>query len=134
MTAKLGNKLGKLRSERKLSAEDVADKLGVHGILLKKWERAKEWPDNEMLIKLAQIYEVPPEELTSIVEMETAYSNSAWGLFPYPTVIFVVFLVIGYFTGYWHPAWVILLTVPLYRRVGEYMISRRKADDSDSVN
>ena len=34
--------------------------------------------------------------------------------FPYPLLCAVVFLLAGFCFGWWHPAWVIFLTIPFY--------------------
>jgi len=122
MTARLAKKLGKLRKERNLSPEFVGEKLGMHPINLKKWEKAKEWPNHDILVKLAEIYEVPVEEFTSIIEMETAYDKTYWGSLPFPTIMFISFLAIVAMEGIRLLAWIPLLLIPVYRRVGEYLL------------
>lgn len=121
MTARLAKKLGKLRTERKLSPELVGEKLGMHPINLKRWEKAKEWPDHDTLAKLAEIYEVPVEEFTSIIEMESAYDKTSWGRLPFPTIMFILFLSIAAIDRIRLFAWAPLLLIPLYRKVGEYL-------------
>ncbi|MDJ1650494.1 MULTISPECIES: helix-turn-helix domain-containing protein [Gordonibacter] len=37
-----------------------------------------------------------------------------WLTFPYPILCVIIFLLSGFFTGWWHPAWLIFLTIPLY--------------------
>lgn len=37
-----------------------------------------------------------------------------WLTFPYPILCVIVFLLAGFFSGWWHPAWVVFLTIPLY--------------------
>jgi len=122
MTARLGRKLRKLRTERMLSPESVGEKLGVHPINLKKWEKAKEWPDNDTLIKLALIYEVPVEEFTSIIELETAYDNTLWGSLPVPTILMASFFLVCLFSPNKLISILFLIMIPLYRRVGEYLL------------
>lgn len=34
--------------------------------------------------------------------------------FPYPAVLPLAYLFLGFFFGMWHPGWIIFLTVPLY--------------------
>lgn len=34
--------------------------------------------------------------------------------FPYPILVVMAFLFIGFFFGWWHPGWMIFLTIPLY--------------------
>lgn len=35
-------------------------------------------------------------------------------IFPYPVLVTIVFLIIGFLFGAWHPGWMIYLTIPLY--------------------
>ena len=34
--------------------------------------------------------------------------------FPYPVVVVIIYLVIGFFFNLWHPGWIIFLTIPFY--------------------
>lgn len=34
--------------------------------------------------------------------------------FPYPVVVTVVYLALGFMFGWWHPGWMLYLTVPIY--------------------
>lgn len=34
--------------------------------------------------------------------------------FPYPVLVTIVFLALGFTLGWWHPAWMLYLTVPIY--------------------
>jgi len=130
MTARLAKKLGMLRTERKLSPEFVGEKLGVHPINLKRWEKAREWPDNDTLIKLAEIYEVPVSEFTSIIELETAYDNTLWGSLPVPTLLVASFFLVYFLTPYGLWGMLLLFLIPLYRKVGEYLLVMGKLPPS----
>lgn len=43
-----------------------------------------------------------------------ARKRGPWLTFPYPVLCVIIFLLSGFFTGLWHPAWLIFLTIPLY--------------------
>lgn len=45
---------------------------------------------------------------------ETKLRRGPWVTFPYPVLCVIVFLLAGFFCGWWHPAWVVFLTIPLY--------------------
>lgn len=62
----LGKRLRELRDERGLQRRCVADQLGVHYNTVKYWELGVARPGIEYLLHLATIYDVPPNELTSI--------------------------------------------------------------------
>ena len=37
-----------------------------------------------------------------------------WYAFPYPVVILLIYLIIGFWQNIWHPTWLIFLTIPIY--------------------
>ncbi|MCI1665861.1 MAG: helix-turn-helix domain-containing protein [Atopobiaceae bacterium] len=56
MNVDIAYRLSKLRRERGLSQEGLAEKLGVSRQAVSKWERAESSPDTDNLIALADIY------------------------------------------------------------------------------
>ncbi|MEG0977962.1 MAG: helix-turn-helix transcriptional regulator [Bacilli bacterium] len=63
MNIEIANRLVKLRKEKGLSQEELADKLGISRQSVSKWERAESSPDTDNLICLAKIYGVSLDEL-----------------------------------------------------------------------
>lgn len=59
----LGDQLRKLREERKMSQQDLADKLHVSRQAVYKWESNKGYPDIENLITLSEIFSVTIDEM-----------------------------------------------------------------------
>lgn len=59
----LGNNLIALRKMKKMTQEDLADKLGVSRQTISKWETGDSIPDMEMGMKLADILQVSLDEL-----------------------------------------------------------------------
>ena len=59
----LGNNLISLRRMKKMTQEDLADKLGVSRQTISKWETGDSIPDMEMGMKLADILQVSLDEL-----------------------------------------------------------------------
>lgn len=51
-------------------------------------------------------------------------SRSPWATFPYPVACAIIYLIMGFVFGWWHPGWVIFLTIPIY-----YWIVRIVEDD-----
>lgn len=57
------NNLIRLRKEKGLSQEELADKLSVSRQAVSKWERGEALPDTDNLIRLAKLYNVSIDEL-----------------------------------------------------------------------
>lgn len=58
-----GDNLKKVRKEKGLSQEALAEKINVVRQTISKWEKGLSIPDGDMLIKLSQVLEVPVETL-----------------------------------------------------------------------
>lgn len=54
----IGSNIKQFREERKLTQEQVADKLGITFQAVSSWERDEYKPDVEKLIKLAELFDV----------------------------------------------------------------------------
>lgn len=54
----IGSNIKLFREERKLTQEQVADKLGITFQAVSSWERDEYKPDVEKLIKLAELFDV----------------------------------------------------------------------------
>ena len=65
MTIEIADRLIKLRKQKGLSQEELADKLGISRQAVSKWERAEASPDTDNLICLAKLYGVSLDELLS---------------------------------------------------------------------
>lgn len=59
----LGTKIVMMRKQRGLSQGQLAELLNIHQSMVTRWEKDKVLPKRETLSKLAQIFEVKPEEL-----------------------------------------------------------------------
>ncbi len=65
MNIEIANRLQKLRKEKGLSQEQLAEELGVSRQAVSKWERAESSPDTDNLICLAKLYGISLDELLS---------------------------------------------------------------------
>ena len=45
---------------------------------------------------------------------DNAWRENRWLRFPYPILALIVFLGLGFGGGWWHPGWLVFLTIPLY--------------------
>lgn len=73
----------KLRRERKLTQQEVADRLGISRIAYSKLERGETRLVNESAEKLARLYEIPEDELIyggRLAEPTVPYGSQAEGL------------------------------------------------------
>lgn len=63
MNLEIASRLVKLRKEKGLSQEELADKLGISRQAVSKWERAEASPDTDNLILLARLYDISLDSL-----------------------------------------------------------------------
>ena len=68
MNIEIANRLVKLRKEKGLSQEQLAEALGISRQAVSKWERAESSPDTDNLICLAKLYKVSLDELLNVDE------------------------------------------------------------------
>ncbi len=59
----LGERLFKLRRDKKLSQEEVAEKLNVTRQTISKWETDQSMPDFDKVVPLCELYGITPKEL-----------------------------------------------------------------------
>ena len=72
----LGERLFKLRRDKKLSQEEVADKLNVTRQTISKWETDQSMPDFDKIVPLCELYDITPNELfIELKEKETLRNN-----------------------------------------------------------
>lgn len=57
---------------------------------------------------------IPPASSVPIAPPPTPQPKDPLQSFPYPLLCAVIFLLAGFCFGWWHPAWVIFLTIPFY--------------------
>ena len=60
---KIGNFLKELRKEKNYTQEQVADKLGVSGRTISRWETGAYMPDISLLVDIAEMYDVDVRDL-----------------------------------------------------------------------
>ncbi len=63
MNETIGNRIAKLRKEKSLSQEALAEKLGVSAQAVSKWENDQSCPDISLLPTLSKILDVTVDEL-----------------------------------------------------------------------
>ena len=58
-------------------------------------------------------YGAPPVA-PDVQQADTHRKRGPWSTFPYPVLCVLVYMVLGFLFGLWHPGWIIFLTIPLY--------------------
>lgn len=137
MTLEMANRLVALRREHDMSQEELADRLNISRQAVSKWERAEASPDLDNLSALAALYGVTLDELVhGIAPQPPEAADESDPIdpdnplpkgsffdhlekqrrmkYPYPVLVSLVYLVLGFFFNLWHPGWIIFLTIPLY--------------------
>ncbi len=71
----LGERLFKLRRDKKLSQEEAAEKLNVTRQTISKWETDQSMPDFDKVIPLCELYGITPNELFIELKEETNQNN-----------------------------------------------------------
>ncbi len=61
----IGQNIAKLRVNAKLTQEQLAEKLYVTRVMVSKWERDICQPDYNMIVKIAELLSVSPDEIIS---------------------------------------------------------------------
>ena len=134
MNVEIANNLVNLRKKSGLSQEALAEKIGVSRQAVSKWERAESSPDTDNLIALAELYDKSLDDMlkrntnyeSGPLEIEDKEKKLWYMMLPYPVFITIVYLIIGYFWGLWHPGWLLFLTIPLWRAVVVYIKNRKR--------
>ena len=143
MNLEIANRLVQLRKSHHLSQEELAAKLGISRQAVSKWERAEASPDIDNLILLAQLYhislddllqtgmasvatvepqsnELQPPNMVSANSQETEiHAQQRQRIyflqhFPYPVLVTILYLLLGFFFALWHPTWLVFLSIPIY--------------------
>lgn len=72
----IGSQIIKLRTEHGISPEELALKLDITEDMLTKFEKDLKYPTYEILVKMAQVFNVSTEELLGIDTGKTLYIGS----------------------------------------------------------
>lgn len=132
------------RKKAGLSQEEVAFKIGVSRQAVSNWERGESMPDTANLISFARacgttLTELAGDGISSETEAaeqkagcdelsavsngadnsETIQSNNGevggfWAVLPFPIIIVVAYLLMGFLGNLWHPGWIVFFAIPLY--------------------
>ena len=71
MNINIADNLKRLRRERNLTQEELAERVGVSGQAVSKWETAAGLPDLPLLISLASFFGVSLDDLVGMNELKS---------------------------------------------------------------
>ena len=136
----LSHRLTEMRTEHRMSQEEVASQLHVSRQAVSKWETGKGAPDTTTLIALADVYDVSLDELVGRTPEEpqglvpdiqmyrpyepepapetsretTKYHFSLSRILGMISVIIpCVYVILGFAFGIWGTAWLLFLLIPI---------------------
>lgn len=75
---KLGQNIKRLRKEKGISQEALADAIGVSRQAVSKWETGATYPDTENLLALAKLFGITVDELAETKTNEKVLSENKW--------------------------------------------------------
>ncbi|MBU5292456.1 helix-turn-helix transcriptional regulator [Anaerosalibacter bizertensis] len=117
MNLEIAERLTNLRKEKGYSQEELAAQLGISRQAISKWERGEASPDTDNLILLSKIYGIGLDELLNIdgfKDAEEGNNKKKLVKFPYPVLVTIIYLILGFSYKLWHPGWILYLTVPIF--------------------
>lgn len=64
-------------------------------------------------------------EEDGIVITDEEWKKNRWLRFPFPVLAALVFFALGFGGGWWHPGWLVFLTIPLYYSLADVVSGRK---------
>ena len=77
----LGERLRDARKDKKLTQEEVAEKIGVTTTTIQNWEKGKYIPKEKYWNKIEEIYTISPEEMKKWAARSKALNKNNWPYF-----------------------------------------------------
>ena len=113
-----GDTIVLLRKEKGLTQKELADKLGVTDKAVSRWETGKNYPDIEVLKKLADVLEVSVDDLLQ-GDIKLAEKLKPWR----KTIVAVIVLVLLYVFPFYN--WIAVTNTDFYgARESSYLLFR----------
>jgi len=128
----LGEKIQILRKQQGMSQEQLAEKMHISRQAISRWELNESMPDVENLIKLSNLFDVTVDYLvkdSDFLRKEEGDDFLEWmndskpknpskgGLLDVLSKVLTfcttasvgIYLLLGFFGGWWHPGWLIFV-------------------------
>lgn len=65
LSGALGDRIAALRAKNRISQKELADQLYVNQGTVSRWEKGIRFPDRELMLRMAELFEVDPDVLLS---------------------------------------------------------------------
>jgi len=140
----LGEKIQTLRKQYAMSQDELADRLGVTRQAVSKWENDESNPELEHLVQISSIFNVSMDYLvkdgnaSSVSfkldkgKVDSANRMRASKISMLVSGIYssalIIFLILGFGWGLWHPAWIIFFVPPVLSRFLAHAMSKTPED------
>ena len=133
----LAEKIQALRRQKGMSQEQLADALNISRQAVSKWETNESQPDIERLIEISNMFNVSidylikegytPATTTRTDKNQDAFLRTSKITFLVSAVYSsttVIFLLLGFIWGLWHPGWIIFFAPPFIVRALQYVMAK----------
>ena len=140
----LGEKIQALRKQQGMSQEQLADTLNISRQAVSKWETNESQPDIERLIEISNLFNVSTDYLIKDGSISTTTvvapikKNRGETVFRTSRISFlvsaiysaatIIFLILGFGWGLWHPGWIIFFIPPVVVRLLAQFMAKSAED------
>ena len=133
----LGEKIQVLRKQKGMSQEQLADALNISRQAVSKWETNESQPDIERLKEISSMFNVSIDYMVKDGYTPAAINRTEKdreSFFRMSKITFlvsaiyssttVIFLLLGFIWGLWHPGWIIFFAPPFIVRVLQHIMAK----------
>lgn len=129
-----GQRLTKLRTEKKLTIEEVAEILKVKKETIEKWENNEKKPDFDNILPLCELFDVSSDELLTgkkeKKKIDKNKNNSTYKQIDdiISTIVLILYLFLSFTTMAWHITWILWIIYVLIMQIIKLIFSLRGID------
>lgn len=124
-------RLTKLRTEKKLTIEEVAEILKVKKETIEKWESGEKKPDFDKILPLCELFDISADELLTgkkeVKKVEKKKNNSTYKQIDeiISTIVLILYLFLSFTTMAWHITWILWIIYVLIMQIIKLIFSLR---------
>lgn len=129
-----GQRLTKLRTEKKLTIEEVSEILKVKKETIEKWENNEKNPDFDKILPLCELFDVSADELLTgkkeIKKIDKKKNNRIYKQIDeiISTIVLILYLFLSFTTMAWHITWILWIIYVLVMQIIKLIFSLRGID------